>query len=73
MCRIRGGRGGSRRSLAPERPLILSGEYHPRIARDLGAPIPKRDKFVAVRVLPSGAEPRGLIDGELWRLPRPGR
>ena len=72
MRRLRGGSGGSRRALAPEGLLILSGVYHSRIARDLGAPIPKRDEFVAVRVVPSGAEPGVLIDGERWRLARPG-
>ncbi len=72
MRRLRGGAGGARLALAPEGLLILSGAYHSQIAKDLGAPVPKRDEFISVRVVPSGAEAGVLIDGERWRLARHG-
>lgn len=72
MRRLRGGTGGSRRALAPEGLLILSGAYHAQIAKDLGAPALKRDEFISVRVVPSVAGLGAQIDGEWWRLARPG-
>ncbi|KAA9151696.1 restriction endonuclease [Microbacterium lushaniae] len=72
MRRLRGGSGGSRRTIASEGLLILSGAYHSQIAQDLGAPVPKRDEFISVRVVPAGEEPGVLIDGEKWRLARSG-
>ncbi|MCW3493899.1 NaeI family type II restriction endonuclease [Microbacterium sp. SSM24] len=72
MRRLRGGSGGSRRALAPDGLLILSGAYHAQIARDLGAPAPRRDEFISVRVVPSAPGQGACISGGWWRLAAPG-
>lgn len=69
--RVRGN-GGARSALAPLGYLILSGAYHQHIAEALGVPVPRRDEYVSVRVVPSGNETGALIDGKRWRRARDG-
>lgn len=63
--------GGSRTALAPEGYLILSGHYHRDLARELGLPVPRRDEYISVRVVPSVDGSGALIDGQVWRRALP--
>ncbi|MDX2970985.1 NaeI family type II restriction endonuclease [Kribbella solani] len=65
----------ARTVLAPDGIVIL-GHYdpHPRIARDLGLPVPTLGRFVSARLVrcrPGDSESSALIAGERWRLARP--
>ena len=64
--------GGSRSALAPEGFLIFSGLYHTHLAEAFGLPIPRRDEYVSVRVVPAGPNEGVIIDGRRWRRIRPG-
>lgn len=65
------GNGGARDLLAPNGYLILSGAYHQDIARRLGIPIPLRDEYVSVRVVPSENNHDFYADGRTWRRAEP--
>lgn len=63
--------GGSRSALRPEGYLILSGVYHRALARGLSLPVPLRDEYVSVRVVPCEPGEGVLLEGEWWRRARP--
>lgn len=63
--------GGSRSALAPEGYLIFSGQYHTHLAEAFGLPMPRRDEYVSVRVVPAGPNEGVIIDGRRWRRIRP--
>lgn len=69
----------ARHHLQPEGVLVLGHQgQHPRIASDLGLPIPRKGEFVACRVIsagqrrPLGYRPTTMIDGRTWLLARTG-
>lgn len=62
--------GGSRSVLAPEGYLILSGQYHRRLADDLGLAVPRHDEYISVRVVPSEDNYGAFIGGRRWRRAR---
>jgi hypothetical protein len=64
--------GGSRSALKGEGYLIFSGAYHQNFARDLGLPVPMRDEYISVRVVPSEDSEGILIRERRWRKLRPG-
>lgn len=59
--------GGSRTVLAPEGFVILSGQYHRAIARDLAVPVPRSDEYISVKVVPSEDGSGAPIEGRYWR------
>jgi hypothetical protein len=59
--------GGSRSVLAPEGYLILSGLYHRDLAEALGVPVPQKDEYISVRVVPTSSSDGVLIGGRVWR------
>ncbi len=73
----------ARQHLQPEGILILGHQgEHPRIARDLGQPVPKKGEFVACRVIPTTVDetnqgrlnlgqPNTVINAETWQLAEP--
>lgn len=66
--------GGARSALQPEGFIILSGVWENQrlIASELGIPVPARDQYIAVRVVPAALGEQGsFIAGELWRSARP--
>lgn len=69
--RVRGN-GGSRSVLKPEGYVILSGMYHRQLAADLDVPVPLRDEYISVRVVPSEDDTGAYIEGRCWRRARPG-
>ncbi|MDN3445804.1 NaeI family type II restriction endonuclease [Microbacterium sp. APC 3901] len=69
--RVRGGSGGARTMLAPEGYVILSGVYHNDIARELGVPVPQRDEYVSVKVVPADGEAGAVIGDRRWRRALP--
>ena len=64
--------GGSRSALASEGYLIFSGQYHTHLAEAFGLPIPRRDEYVSVRVVPATVGEGVLIEGRAWRRIRAG-
>ena len=66
--------GGARSALAPEGYVILSGAYNQQkqAAADLGVPIPNRQEYISVRVVPSDNGTGALIEGTHWRRALPG-
>lgn len=67
--------GGSRSLLRPEGIIILGAmKPHPRIAADLGVPVPGRGQYVAVKVVPCLEKEPGSarIGSAWWRAGRPG-
>jgi len=70
--RVRGGNGGARTVLSPEGYVILSGAFHRDIAEELGVPVPRRDEYVSVKVVPAGDHSGSLIGREHWRRAAPG-
>jgi hypothetical protein len=75
MKRARGN-GGARTHLRPEGILVLGAQDDdPRVAADLGLPVPSRGEFISARVVPAVAgrdDPVALIAGQPWALARPG-
>lgn len=69
--RVRGGQGGARTVLAPEGYVILSGAFHSDLARELGVPVPQRDEYISVRVVPSDDLTGSIIEERHWRRARP--
>jgi hypothetical protein len=64
----------ARTQLRPEG-IVIFGHYtpHPRMAADLGLPVPTLGRFVSSRLYPwapGDAEPSTEIDGALWRRAR---
>jgi hypothetical protein len=64
----------ARTQLRPEG-IVIFGHYapHPRMADDLGLPVPTLGRFVSSRLYPwtpGDAEPSTEIDGTLWRRAR---
>jgi hypothetical protein len=74
MKRARGN-GGARTALRPEGILVLGHQDNdPRVARDLGLPVPEKGELVAARVVPAqpGREVSvAEINGEVWSVARP--
>ena len=64
--------GGSRSALQPEGYLILSGTYHRAIAKALGVPVPLKDEYVSVRVVPASGGEGAEIGERRWRRALPG-
>ncbi len=64
--RVRGN-GGARDFLWPKGFLILSGK-DARIAQHLGCTVPKKDEYIAVRVVPSVDSSGAFIEDRWWRL-----
>lgn len=64
--------GGSRSALKNEGIIILSGVFYPRMAESLGVPVPQRDEYVSVRIVPSNGADGVLIGDRRWRRARPG-
>lgn len=62
--------GGSRSVLAPEGFLILSGLYHRDLAAALDVPVPRKDEYISVRVVPSEDTRGAVIAGRRWRRAR---
>lgn len=70
MKRVRSN-GGARSSLLPEGIMILGHQdKDPRIAAELGLPVPHKGELVSARVVPAPTPGDGVasIDGGLWRL-----
>ena len=64
----------ARKQLRPEG-VVIFGHYtpHPRMAADLGLPLPTLGRFVSARIVPwqpGDPEPHTEIDGVLWRCAR---
>ena len=74
MKRARGN-GGARTALRPEGILVLGHQdSDPRVAADLGLPVPRKGELVAARVVPAQVErndPAAEVNGEFWSLARP--
>lgn len=68
--RVRGN-GGSRSVLQPEGYLILSGMYHRHLAAGLGVPVPLRDEYISVRVVPAEDSLGTFIEDRRWRRAEP--
>jgi hypothetical protein len=68
--------GGSRDKLRPEGILVLGHQDNdPRVAADLGLPVPSKGELVAARVVPAHPDrddPVAEINGEVWAVARPG-
>ncbi len=64
--------GGARSALKSEGIIILSGVFYPDLARELGVPVPERDEYVSVRIVPSDDAQGVLIAGRRWRRAMPG-
>jgi hypothetical protein len=64
--------GGARSALKDEGIIILSGVFYPHLAESLGVPVPQRDEYVSVRIVPSHNADGVLIGGQRWRRARPG-
>lgn len=62
--------GGARSALKPEGFVILSGLFYPNLARDLGVPVPLKDEYISVRVLPSSTGGVKIGEGR-WRRAGP--
>lgn len=69
----------ARKHLQPEGVMVLGHQnQHPRIARDLGLPVPKKGEFVAVRLVAATPQrlrqhrPSTVIDGVTWLKAEPG-
>ncbi|SEC10392.1 Restriction endonuclease NaeI [Streptomyces sp. 2224.1] len=66
----------SRKRLAPKGVIILGHQNDsPRIAQDLGLPVPEKGKWVAVRVVPAPigtSRPQVRIDGSSYVIAGPG-
>jgi hypothetical protein len=75
MKRARGN-GGARSNLQPEGIVVLGHqENDPRVARDLGLPVPRKGELISARVVPAAPDdsgPTALIDGQRWVVARPG-
>lgn len=63
--------GGSRSALKDEGIIILSGVFHPGLARGLGLPVPQRDEYVSARIIPSESADGVMIGERLWRRALP--
>ncbi len=67
--------GGSRDQLRPEGILVLGHQdQDPRVAADLGLPVPSKGELVAARVVPARPDrddPVAEINGESWAVARP--
>jgi len=59
--------GGARSVVAPDGYLILSGLYHSGLAAALGVPVPRKDEYISVRVVPANENDGVLIGGSYWR------
>ncbi len=68
--------GGSRDLLRPEGILVLGHQDNdPRVAADLGLPVPQKGELVAARVVrarPDRNDRAAEINGEAWAVARPG-
>lgn len=68
--------GGSRDQLRPEGILVLGHQdQDPRVAADLGLPVPSKGELVAARVVPARADrndPVAEICGQAWAIAWPG-
>lgn len=68
--------GGSRDKLRPEGILVLGHQNDdPKVAADLGLPVPSKGELVAARVVPARPDrndPVAEINGEAWVVARPG-
>lgn len=64
--------GGARSALKPEGIIILSGVFHADMARALGVPVPRRDEYVSVRIVPSVGNEGVQIADRYWRRALPG-
>ncbi|TVY02752.1 restriction endonuclease [Mycolicibacterium porcinum] len=75
MKRARGN-GGARTALRPEGILVLGHQGDdPRVASDLGLPVPRKGELVAARVVPARSDrsdPVAELNGEMWAVARPG-
>jgi Restriction endonuclease NaeI len=75
MKRARGN-GGARTALRPEGILVLGHqEGDPRVAAELGLPVPHKGEFVSARVVPAVAgrsDPVTVIDELAWAVARTG-
>lgn len=73
MKRARGN-GGARTALRPEGILVLGHQDNdPRVAADLGLPVPRKGELVAARVVPAHMkrnDPVAEIGGRLWAVAR---
>lgn len=63
--------GGARSALKGEGIIILSGVFYPDLARSLGVPVPERDEYVSVRIVPTEDGDGVFIAGRLWRRAQP--
>jgi hypothetical protein len=74
MKRARGN-GGARTALRPEGILVLGHqESDPKVAAELGLPVPHKGEFVSARVAVAVAgrsDPVTVIDGRPWAVARP--
>lgn len=75
MKRARGN-GGARTALRAEGILVLGHQDNdPRVAADLGLPVPRKGELVAARVVsahPDRNDPIAEVNGEPWAVARPG-
>lgn len=63
--------GGARSALKREGIIILSGVFYPHVADWLGVPIPQRDEYVSVRIVPTDDGDGVPIGNRRWRRARP--
>ncbi|WP_022904497.1 NaeI family type II restriction endonuclease [Curtobacterium sp. B8] len=59
--------GGARSALKSEGIIILSGVFYPHLAQSLRVPVPQRDEYVSVRIVPSETDEGVLIGERRWR------
>ncbi|SDG15173.1 Restriction endonuclease NaeI [Microbacterium sp. 77mftsu3.1] len=64
--------GGARSALKGEGIIILSGAFYPHLAEWLGVPIPQRDEYVSVRIVPTENGDGVPIGAGRWRRAQPG-